>query len=517
MLETVDVGTQCIACYETSAGAEVVSQLRELAAPLAGARVLHLNATPYGGGVAGILRSEVPLLRDLGLAADWRVIAGDAAFFNTTKAIHNGLQGAARDITPDEQTAYLDTAGRNAKQLDVAGYDLIVVHDPQPLAMLQFAGKGAARWVWRCDTDTSEPHASVWSFLRPYLQAYDAAVFTLGGFAPPDLPVRRVEIIPPAIDPESPKSLELDLGLARRVLQWIGVELDPPLLTQVSRFDPWKDPLGVIAVYRQVKREVPNVQLALVGSMALDDPEGWEIYRQVRDSAKDDAAILLFTNLTGVGNVEVNAFQRLSDVVIQKSLREGFGLVVSEALWKRTPVVAGRAGGIPLQLQDGAGGFLVDRVDECADHVLWLLRHPAEARALGERGRSLVRDRFLLTRLIGDELRLYGSLLETASLSQPAAAQVGLAHEERDPVCGMGWMRTKRRRSRRGSPLRVLLGRMPRAVRPCAGEVPADTSDCGLTRCRNFDRTRARATGWSLRRGGASGRTPFPHHDRSSA
>jgi len=191
------------------------------------------------------------------------------------------------------------------------------------------------------------------------------------------------------------------------------------LITQVSRFDPWKDPLGVIAAYRLVKRELPQIQLALVGSMALDDPEGWAIYRDIQQNSEDDASIHVFTNFTGVGNIEVNAFQRLSDVVIQKSLREGFGLVVSEALWKGTPVVAGRAGGIPLQLADGVGGFLVDSVEACAERILWLLQHRDQARAIGAAGRERVREHFLLTRLLADDLRLYGSLLSGASM-QPA-------------------------------------------------------------------------------------------------
>jgi trehalose synthase len=436
MLQTVDVGTQCIACYEASAGREVVEQLRALAAPLRGARVLHVNATPYGGGVAEILRSEVPLLRDLGLVADWKVITGDEAFFAVTKAIHNGLQGATRALEPTEQETYLANAARNAKLLEEE-YDLVVVHDPQPLALLQLHGTGAARWIWRCHIDTSEPNPQVWGFLRPFLTGYGAAVFTLGSFVPPDFPLARVEIIPPAIDPESPKNLELGSGLARRVLEWIGVQVDAPLVTQVSRFDPWKDPLGVIAAYRLVNRDVPRLQLALVGSMALDDPEGWEVYREIRAAAGADPSIHLFTNLTGVGNVEVNAFQRQSEVVVQKSIREGFGLVVSEALWKGTPVVAGRAGGIPLQLQDGAGGFLVDSVDACAERMLWLLQHPDEGRALADRGRELVRQRFLLTRLIADELRLYGDLLGARTAVAGVAAQVGLAGEARDPVCGM--------------------------------------------------------------------------------
>jgi trehalose synthase len=422
MLHRVDVGTQSIAAYASSASEKMVEELRALAAPLRGARVLHLNATPYGGGVAEILRSEVPLLRDLGLAAEWQLITGDDAFFSVTKAIHNGLQGASRDLSPLERETYLANATRNAHLLD-GTYDLVVIHDPQPLAIRQFHGNGDARWIWRCHIDTAQPHHSTWEFLQPYLQGYDAAVFTMADFVPPGLPIERVDIVPPAIDPESPKCIDLGADLARRVLRWIGVEFDRPLITQVSRFDPWKDPLGVIAAYRLVKREAPHVQLALVGSMALDDPEGWAMYRDIQQNSEDDSSIHVFTNLTGVGNIEVNAFQRMSDVVIQKSLREGFGLVVSEALWKGTPVVAGRAGGIPLQLQDGVGGFLVDSVDACAERILWLLHHRDEARAIGAAGRERVRDHFLLTRLLADDLRLYGSLLSrsTAPLVHNAA------------------------------------------------------------------------------------------------
>ena len=435
MLDTVDVGTQDLNLYERSAGAEAVAQLRELAAPLEGARIVHVNATPYGGGVAEILRSEIPLLRDLGLLVDWKLITGDQTFFSVTKALHNGLQGAPRELTPAERETYLTHSARNAQLLEEE-YDLIVVHDPQPLPLQQLHGKGAARWIWRCHIDTSEPNPQVWDFLRPYLEGYDATVFTLGSFVPPDIPDERVEIIPPAIDPESPKNFELDTRIASRLLRWIGVEAERPLVTQVSRFDPWKDPLGVIEAYRLVKPEVCGLQLALAGSMALDDPEGWEIYRQIQDGAKSDPNIHLFTNLTGVGNVEVNAFQRHSDVVIQKSLREGFGLVVSETLWKKTPVVAGRAGGIPLQMRDGAGGFLIDSVEECAEKTLRLLKTPEESQQLAWRGRELVRERFLLPRLIADELRLYGALLGTRQPRTPVAL-VGLSGEERDPVCGM--------------------------------------------------------------------------------
>lgn len=424
MLETIDVGTQSISHYVASAGAAAVEELRALAEPLRGVRVLHLNATPYGGGVAEILRSQIPLLRDLGLVADWQVITGDEAFFTVTKLIHNGLQGSPRDLNPAEAEIYHTNTVRNAHLLS-ADYDVIIVHDPQPLALPHFHGKGDAHWIWRCHIDTSEPNLAVWDFLRPFLDDYDAAVFTLGSFVPPEFPIPRVEIMPPAIDPESPKNIELDPHIARRLLQWIGVEMDQPLIVQISRFDPWKDPLGVIEGYQLMRREMPNLQLALVGSMALDDPEAWSIYHEIQQVASDDPGIHIYTNLTGVGNIEVNAFQRLADVVIQKSIREGFGLVVSEALWKGTAVVAGRAGGIPLQLPEGIGGYLVDSIEAYAERTLHLLRNPDEAAALGAAGRERVRERFLLTRLIADELWLISELL-------------GVARDDRvrDPVCG---------------------------------------------------------------------------------
>ena len=436
MLESVDVGAQRLESYRASSGDAALDGLRALAAPLRGARVLHVNATPYGGGVAELLRSEVPLLNDLGLVADWKLIADHQTFFATTKAIHNGLQGSEKGLTEAQWTEYLQTVEETAHALK-DDYDLVVIHDPQPLALPSLHGRGGARWVWRCHIDTSQPNPDVWARLRPFLEAYDAAVFTLGGFVPPAFPVRQVEIIPPAIDPESPKNIDLGSHLAERVLRWIGIDLDRPLVCQVSRFDPWKDPLGVIAAYRLLKAEVPDLQLALVGSMALDDPEGWDVYHRIQDAARSDPEIHVFTNVTGVGNIEVNAFRRLADVIIQKSIREGFGLVVSESLWKGTPVVAGRAGGIPLQLSDGAGGFLVDSVEECAARALELLRNPDEAELLGRRGRSAVRDRFLLPRLLADDLRLYALMLERPAADIIHSAAAGLGGEERDPVCGL--------------------------------------------------------------------------------
>jgi len=431
MLQRVDVGKRSVEAYDRIAPAGTVEEVRARAEALRGARVLHLSATPYGGGVSELLRSMVPLLNDLGLSADWQVISGNEAFFDVTKTIHNGLQGASRDLDAASRRRYRETSARNAASLE-GEYDFVFVHDPQPAGILDARGKRGERWVWRCHIDTSEPDADVWEYVRGFLSSYDAAIFTMREFLPPDLPIADVEIIPPAIDPLSPKNMTLADSTTRGVLDWIGIELNKPLVTQVSRFDPWKDPLGVIAAYRLARQEVPGLQLALVGSMALDDPEAWDVYREITAVSDGDPLIHVFTNLTGVGNIEVNAFQRHSDVVVQKSIREGFGLVVSEAMWKRTPVVAGRAGGIPLQMADDAGGMLVDGVDDCAVAVVRLLQDPETAAFRGRRGRQRVREHFLLPRLLLNELALMESLVAERPLpTRPTPAMT------RDPVCGI--------------------------------------------------------------------------------
>ncbi len=423
MLQRVAVGRWSLEAYRAVVPERILHELREQARALEGARVLHINATPYGGGVSELLRSSVPLLRDLGLEVDWKVITGRDDFFRATKALHNGLQGATKAPSEAEKAAWLDCARENVESID-GSYDFIVVHDPQPAALATLYSEGAARWVWRCHIDTSEPNSETWAFLRPFLAKFDAAVFTMPEFVPPDLPVARVRTIPPAIDPLSPKNFELAHDNARQILDWIGVAVPGPLVTQVSRFDAWKDPLGVIAAYRLAREQIPSLQLALIGSMALDDPEGWDVYRQVAEHAGDDALIHLYTNLTGVSNVEVNAFQRLSDVVVQKSIREGFGLVVSESMWKRTPVVAGRAGGIPLQMPEGIGGLLVDSVEECAEAMLRLLSDRVLADELAHAGREHVREHFLLPRLLADELRLLGELGARPDADDRATGQV---------------------------------------------------------------------------------------------
>jgi len=263
-LQTVEVGERSLASYLNVVPIHILEALDREAEKLRGARILQLNATPYGGGVSELLRSGVPLLADLGLDVDWQVITGDEPFFRVTKAIHNGLQGDPRMLTQAERDAYVATSARNAELLEDE-YDFVVVHDPQPAAMLPLLGKGSAKWVWRCHIETSALNPDTWAFLRGFLCDYDAAVFTQRDFVPPDLPIDRVAVVPPAIDPLSPKNLPLARVTARQVLDWIGVRLDTPLVTQVSRFDPWKDPLGVIDAYRLAREEVPGLQLALVG------------------------------------------------------------------------------------------------------------------------------------------------------------------------------------------------------------------------------------------------------------
>jgi trehalose synthase len=385
-------------------------ELQALAKELQGVRICHINSTAFGGGVAELLTRYLPALQGLGVQADWRLIHGQPEFFTVTKAFHNALQGAKYDLGEPERALYLQVNEQSAAMLD-DDYDLFIVHDPQPAAIRHFAGSRKAKWIWRCHIDTAAPNEAVSRFLRPYIAEYDAVIFTMAEFLLPELQTKRMAFIAPAIDPLATKNMDVPLDLCRRAMLDSGVDLTRPLILQVSRFDPWKDPLGVIEAYRLVKAEMPGVQLALIGAMAGDDPEGWELLDRVEEESANDPDMYVFTNVGGVGSMEVNVFQRGCDVVIQKSLREGFGLVVSEALWKEKPVVAGRAGGIPMQFPQGFERYLVDSVESCAEQVLHLLQHPGERGAFGRAGREHVRQHFMLPRLVRDELRLIKELL----------------------------------------------------------------------------------------------------------
>jgi trehalose synthase len=424
MLEQVTVPPLSLDAYAPQAGEDAIAEIRRLAGPLRDARVLHVNATKFGGGVAEILPTLTALMRDAGLDAEWRIIPGDDPFFDVTKRIHNGLQGMEVPFGDDATGTFMRTSRTFAEQFE-GDYDFVVIHDPQPVALRDLLPDARGRWIWRCHIDLTAANPTVWGFLRPNVERYDAAIFTLPDYVQPDLQLARLAYIAPSIDPLSPKNALIEPSLADDVVHRFGVDPHRPLLLQVSRFDPWKDPKGVIDAYRAVKQDVPEVQLALVGSMATDDPEGWQLYKEVLRYAGQDPDLTLLTNLDGVGSLEVNAFQRSSEVVLQKSLREGFGLTVSEALWKGIPVVAGRVGGIPMQVgTNDEAGRLVDSVDQAATACVELLQDSSLRHRLGSVGRERVRHNFLSTRNLRDYLSLFTALKDDDDAYVPA---------------GMGW------------------------------------------------------------------------------
>ena len=386
-----------------------MNEIHRLAEPLQGARVAHVSATAFGGGVAEINYTLVPLMADAGLAVEWRIIRGAEEFYNVTKAIHNALQGDPRTLTPEEHEIFARYNAMNAAEFPADDYDYVIVHDPQPAAMIDAFPERTAKWIWRGHIDFSTPNQDVLQLLMPALQQYDASIFHMREYVP-HAPLKQVVIWPPAIDPLMPKNMALSPEDAAYIVDQFGIDVERPLLTQVSRFDPWKDPLGVIDAYRIVKKRFPETQLALVGSMAHDDPEGWEYYQRTVDHADGDPDIYILSNLNNVGAVEVNAFQVHSNAVVQKSTKEGFGLTVTEALWKARPVVAGRVGGIVAQITDGETGWLVDSAQECAQACVEILRDPSEARGRALKGKEHVRRHFLTPRLLRDWLVLFNKL-----------------------------------------------------------------------------------------------------------
>jgi trehalose synthase len=408
----INVGHKFLADYQSIIFKDLMTEIRELAAPLQGRRVLHVNATSFGGGVAEILYTLLPLMNDVGLQAEWQVLTADNEFFNVTKSFHNGLQGAPVELTGKVRSTYEDVNRRNAAQLS-GHYDFVVIHDPQPCAMRAWTatdGEAATRWIWRCHIDTSTPDRALYDYLLPFIRRYDRAIYTMADYAPDGLGI-PLEVVPPAIDPLAPKNMTLVPDDAHYIVRQFGIDVDRPLLLQVSRFDPWKDPLGVVDAYRLVKAHWPEVQLALIGSMASDDPEGWEYLEKLHRYVGGDPDVYVLSNLDNIGSVEVNAFQSHAAVVLQKSTREGFGLTVSEGLWKARPVVAGNVGGIPLQIEDGVTGFLVDSSAACAERCLEILDRPEWARSMARKGKEHVREHFLTPRLLRDYLRIFNELL----------------------------------------------------------------------------------------------------------
>ncbi len=414
MLERVPLLDKNLDDYAAVVEPGTLERIRELAEPLRGARVLHVNATAYGGGVAELLATHVALLQDIGIDAEWQVIHGSDEFFAVTKTVHNGLQGADIEWTQPMERVYLERVLDNALLIE-GDWDFVVIHDPQPAALRDYVrARGLSpedtKWIWRCHIDLTDANARVFEFFRPFIEQYDASVWTMPQFVPSSLSMDRVVFAPPCIDPLSVKNLDLPAPFVDEIVKQYGVRVRDPLMVQVSRFDPWKDPIGVIEAYRIVQEEIPDVQLVLAGSMATDDPEGFHYWELANEARAGDTNVHLLSNIQQIGNVQINAFQRAAEVVLQKSLREGFGLTVSEGFWKGRQVIGGRCGGITLQIEDGVNGFLVDDVETAAKRTSDLLRDPERATEMGTAGREHVRKNFLSTRELEDWLRLFTEL-----------------------------------------------------------------------------------------------------------
>lgn len=396
--------------YREIVGDDVIAGLHNQARELLGRRVLHINSTYQGGGVAELLSSMVPLLNDTGVDTDWRILAGDYDFFTVTKKFHNALQGGQIDLTKRKRDLYEEVNRRFATyaQLD---RDVVVVHDPQPLPLVRYLKKRQP-WVWRCHIDLTDPNPALWHYLKGFILRYDLVIVSHPDYVREDLSVEQ-RVVNPAIDPLAAKNQDLRPSEVERVLRKGGIPLDKPLVTQISRYDPWKDPLGVLDVFKLVRQE-QDCRLVLCGGTASDDPEGARVLNEVWQRAKKLVAsgdIVLITQDSS--SVFINALQRTSAVILQKSLREGFGLTVTEAMWKGTPVVASRVGGIPLQITDGVDGYLVEPRDIAgtAERVLALLRDRDLAQTIGDAARETVRQRFLITRLISDDLEMLSTVL----------------------------------------------------------------------------------------------------------
>ncbi|WP_456398246.1 trehalose synthase [Palaeococcus sp. (in: euryarchaeotes)] len=396
--------------YGKIIGEEALETIKEKAENLKGKSFIHVNSTSFGGGVAEILHNLIPLMRDVGIDARWFVIEGEDEFFNVTKSFHNALQGNKDlKLTEEMKDLYLKTNEENARKFDLSQFDYVLIHDPQPAALINHYEK-TQPWIWRCHIDLSDPNKEFWNFLRAFVEKYDRYIFHMEEYIQGDLDHDRVVIMPPSIDPLSEKNRELSESEILKILEKFDVDPDRPIITQVSRFDPWKGIFDTIEVYRMVKAKIPDVQLLLVGAMAHDDPEGWIYFEKTLRKIGEDYDVHVLTNLIGVHAKEVNAFQRASDVVLQMSTREGFGLTVSEAMWKGVPVIGRKVGGIKLQIIDGESGFLVRDVEEAAERVTYLLRNPEKAEEMGRNAMERVKENFLITKHLERYLKLMNSL-----------------------------------------------------------------------------------------------------------
>ncbi|HSW86834.1 MAG TPA: glycosyltransferase [Rhabdochlamydiaceae bacterium] len=392
--------------YEALLGAEVIDGLHQVADALQGAKIVHVNSSKAGGGVAEILHAMLPLTQSLNIQADWEVIHGTEDFFLCTKMFHNLLQGQkGGEFDPSHLQSYEKTNAENAERLKplLKDADFVFIHDPQPLALIDHFPDRKGKWIWRCHIDTSSPIKEVWDYLKGYAGKYDASIFSLQEFVQ-FLP-HPYHIIQPSIDPLSEKNRELEGNEIQEVYESFGIDMHRPVMLQVSRYDHFKDPVGVIQAYHLAKKTHPRLQLVLAGGGAPDDPEGQIVLSEVYEAANNDPDIYILYLPPDAHHV-INALQRGADIIVQKSIKEGFGLTVTEALWKEKPVIGGNTGGIRLQVINDLTGYLVNSPEEAASRIIYLLETPQKGKELGNKGKRLVKEKFLITRQLRDYLKL---------------------------------------------------------------------------------------------------------------
>jgi trehalose synthase len=402
--------------YEKYIGSEAVERIMNKAKPLQGLHVANVNSTYYGGGVAELLSSLSLMMNNVGIKTGWRVLQGSPDFFSTTKKMHNALQGGDINLTDLKVQIYEDVIHENAMRNHL-DHDMVIIHDPQPLAMIE-EYKRRGPWIWRCHIDLSSPNMELWNYLHQYIQKYDAIIFSLKEYQQ-DVDVPQVFFLP-AIDPFSIKNKELTQQEKDERLNHYNIPTDLPLVVQISRFDKWKDPEGVIEAYKIARKEV-DCTLVLLGNVATDDPEGEQVYKSLLDESEDERIIILSKEDTAL----VNALQCRAAVVLQKSIREGFGLTVTEAMWKGTPVIGGNVGGIRYQIKDGENGFLVNSVEEAAERIVTLLKDDGLCQKMGKRAQVSVKENFLMTRLLEQYLDLFSSFETIYRLNNPEKIYTG--------------------------------------------------------------------------------------------
>ncbi|KPJ74131.1 glycosyl transferase family 1 [candidate division TA06 bacterium DG_78] len=391
---------------------DIMFKIYKAARHLYGKTVVHINSTYYGGGVAEILSALVPLMNEIGVETGWRQLRGSQDFFNITKKFHNALQGDSLNLTEMKKKIYVQTNVDFSLYTHLSNHNCVIVHDPQPLSMIKFYKKRQP-WIWRVHIDVSNPHQELWTFLKHYILRYDSIIFSHNKYKRNDLPVEQ-RVIHPSIDPLSPKNIEISQKTIDKYLKKFGIPTDKPILCQISRFDKWKDPVGIVEIFKLVKEKI-DCRLVLCGSMATDDPESVKVYEQVKKKTnnytKNGDVILI----TSESNILVNALQRKAAVILQKSIREGFGLSITEALWKEKPVVASNVGGIPLQIKDAENGYLVDSQDIAgfAERIIDIMKTPKLAQKFGQKGKEVVKEKFLITRSLLDYMTLVSEMLES--------------------------------------------------------------------------------------------------------